>query len=723
MRYVLSVFAALLLLSALVHPTTAQDLEYVTSAYWARANGVKVVDHLAYCAYLNGLVILDVSKPEAPALVSRLYCEGNGWDVDVWGHYAFLADELAGLQIIDVSDPCRPSVVARYDTPGRTSAVTVVDGYAYLADGPGGDSGLVILDVSKPADPRLVAHYIATGMCEHVTIAGKYAYLGAYLGLEVVDISDPYHPTQATFYSMCSSGEICVVGDIAYVTGGCGGSRDWPDEYSILDILDVSDPAQPAALGEYIFYTGYCGGAVSVRGDHAFVSYTDENYGRHVGVLDVSNPSQPTWVGSAATEGSPIDLQVRDDLLYAATESGGFVTLDISVPTSPAVLGGWTEARGPTGIAGRDGLGYMTDGFGGLYVLDLSQPVAPQTVAHLLLPGHEDDVRLAGDLAYTVDFSRALNLVDISDPSQPVLRSRILDNVRSAVVDDGYAYIAAGALGLRIYDLANPEQPVFAGQCALAGYAWDLEVVSGFAYVCTFHEGLQVVDVSNPAQPNLRGVARLEHEYLMSLGLVGTYAYVPSNNQHLLVFDVSDPDHPSHVLTYPIGCLGEICATGSRLYVNTYDSDFLYGVTVLDVTEPLAPVVVGDRRMPGGCLDVLVDEPYLFVAAGGSLMVLGWEGAAVDERAPRPACLNLAVSSPASAVASLRFDLPQAGPARVDLLDVAGRHRATLHDAYLPVGPGRLSWDWRAAGLASGTYFVRLRAAGREESRSVTLVR
>jgi len=344
-------------------------------------------------------------------------------------------------------------------------------------------------------------------------------------------------------------------------------------------------------------------------------------------------------------------------------------------------------------------------------------------MSHLPLPAYQRGVRLAGDWAYLVDFSRALNLVDVGDPTEPVLRSRILDDVRSAVVRDDLAFIAVGEAGLRIYDLTDPESPVLAGQCDLTGSAWDLEVIGDLAHVCTFHEGLQVVDISDPTQPVRRGGIRIEREYMMSMAIVDSYAYVPANNQHLHVFDVSDPDNPTLALTYPMNCLGEICAAGSRLYLNTFDENFMNGITVLDVTERLAPVVVGDLRMPGGCRDVLVDDQYLIVVTGASLMVLDREGAWVDESVDRLGHLGLRVSNPTSVAARIRLDLPMAGRARLDLLDVSGRHLATLHDAMMQAGPGLLEWDWRSAGLPSGIYFVRLRAAGREASRAVTFVR
>ncbi|MGD2294371.1 MAG: hypothetical protein PVF22_00870, partial [Candidatus Aminicenantes bacterium] len=37
------------------------DMEYVSSMLWSKAFDVKIDGDLAYCAFLNGLVVLDVS--------------------------------------------------------------------------------------------------------------------------------------------------------------------------------------------------------------------------------------------------------------------------------------------------------------------------------------------------------------------------------------------------------------------------------------------------------------------------------------------------------------------------------------------------------------------------------------------------------------------------------------------------------------------------------------
>lgn len=75
---------------------------------------------------------------------------------------------------------------------------------------------------------------------------------------------------------------------------------------------------------------------------------------------------------------------------------------------------------------------------------------------------------------------------------------------------------------------------------------------------------------------------------------------------------------------------------------------------------------------------------------------------------------------------SVRFDLPQAGPVRVRVYDVAGRLVRDLLRQTLPAGAHVLAWDGRDdAGrpVASGLYHCRLEAAGAVRSRKMLLLR
>jgi hypothetical protein len=80
--------------------------------------------------------------------------------------------------------------------------------------------------------------------------------------------------------------------------------------------------------------------------------------------------------------------------------------------------------------------------------------------------------------------------------------------------------------------------------------------------------------------------------------------------------------------------------------------------------------------------------------------------------------------NPVRAGSRITFDLPAAGGATLDLLDVGGRRAASWSGAGLAAGPHELAWETLAGGrpLAPGLYFVRLKAAGATRTRRVSVL-
>ncbi len=75
---------------------------------------------------------------------------------------------------------------------------------------------------------------------------------------------------------------------------------------------------------------------------------------------------------------------------------------------------------------------------------------------------------------------------------------------------------------------------------------------------------------------------------------------------------------------------------------------------------------------------------------------------------------------------TLTYDLPNASTVRVSVYDVLGRRVQVLVDERKEAGRHTVRWDGRGASgqpLASGIYFVRLRAGDRQLTRRLTLVR
>ena len=99
---------------------------------------------------------------------------------------------------------------------------------------------------------------------------------------------------------------------------------------------------------------------------------------------------------------------------------------------------------------------------------------------------------------------------------------------------------------------------------------------------------------------------------------------------------------------------------------------------------------------------------------------------AVD--APLPGETRLLASRPNPFVSTTRisFEMAEAGPVRVDVLDVSGRIVRSLIDGSRGQGVHSVRWDGKTGGgesAASGVYLVRMEAGNRRFTSKVTVIR
>jgi hypothetical protein len=119
------------------------------------------------------------------------------------------------------------------------------------------------------------------------------------------------------------------------------------------------------------------------------------------------------------------------------------------------------------------------------------------------------------------------------------------------------------------------------------------------------------------------------------------------------------------------------------------------------------------------CLDIQHDLPDATGAHGGG-------GGGIDPDAT-PRTLGLFLSpNPARSQARVIVALPEAGEARVEVFDIAGRRVATVANGWLPAGVHRLRWngaDDRGRVSGGGVYFVRVTAGAATRVERLTLAR
>jgi hypothetical protein len=236
----------------------------------------------------NGIVVLDLSSPAHPKIISEFTETVTGGVHNVWidgaNNLVYACHNgTRDVRIIDISDPRAPREVGRWGLPNEDRSlhdVIVQDGYAYLSYW---NDGLVMLDVGagthggSPQQPAFVSRFQYPGGQTHTAFRhGKYLFVGDEIFpsdwnadrpieargyVHVVDYSDPEKPVEVARYEVPEAGahNFWVEDDVLYVGYYQAGLR----------VLDIS--------GE-------------LRGD----LYSQ---GREMGVLSTSSPDAitPNW--------------------------------------------------------------------------------------------------------------------------------------------------------------------------------------------------------------------------------------------------------------------------------------------------------------------------------------------------------------------------------------------------------------------------------------------
>ena len=517
---------------------------------------------------------------------------------------------------------------------GPVSAIDVSGHYGFVAIGEG---GLLVLDLADPARPVRVGGYVPAGRTELVQVVGPRAYVGTlvHVGggceqeawrsyLQVLDITDPVHPTLLGSYStILQMHSLFVDGNLAYM-GETG------PELSAFRIVDVSNPARPVALR-----VERNGGASAIwaSGERAYVCAWST-----LRVLDVSHPSSPVVLTNMDL--SMQALQGQTNRLYTV-DSSRLAIYDLSSNVAPALLAKIQVPDSAVSLHVSGDRVYVACGPNGVVVIDVSNPGLPVRLGSCDTPGCATAVRTFGNHALVAD-SFGVQVIDLSDPVHPALLSGYDTGLttRGVRVANGRAYVLSADIDrgfgtdarsrLEILDVNNPTQPVLLGAYQTSGFirAWDISGEIAYLAFSSSTNGpaMEIVDVSYPPDPLCLSRTELTAGGDFSrLGLrrAGQYVYLANAGYGAQIFDVSAPAKPvrlnqagTSVDAYAVQVAGDCAYLGSD-----------WGIEVVDVSNPKAPVSAGSVAFQqpgngGACLQV--SEGYAYSG-------VGWNGFTITE--------------------------------------------------------------------------------------------
>jgi hypothetical protein len=179
-----------------------------------------------------------------------------------------------------------------------------------------------------------------------------------------------------------------------------------------------------------------------------------------------------------------------------------------------------------------------------------------------------------------------------------------------------------------------------------------IEAVEDRVYATTMKNTLGeffVIDVNDPLVPSIMGIFDVG-DHVFDVSILGNYAYLATSQsgKEMIVVDVSDPNNPTEATSFDILESNQafgISVEGDYAYVVTPQSTKGGELYIFDITNPLAPSLVGELEVNTHVYGVKAKDERVYLATGDvskELIIVG-------------------VTDPTSPVELGSYDIPLAG--------------------------------------------------------------
>ncbi len=289
-----------------------------------------------------------------------------------------------------------------------------------------------------------------------VAVDGTHAYLAGQDGLDVVDVSNPAEPALVGHVDGQFNDVKLARGNnklIAYLA---------PLDNESTKIVDVTEPSAPVQTGTIPAYSHSLFVTPETTPPRLYLG----NYSESVPVYDITNPSIPTLAASVPISGSGEeagihDIHVDGTRIYADKTIDGVVAVDVASGFgTPVELGRigtsyshatWAGVAGGRKIAihGDEGM-TPTEGGAFLRVIDADEasPTFMQVIGRYQSRKSVGihNMILVGDRAYIAYYQDGIRVLDLSNPTQP----REVAHYNTFDVETAPGQPFEGAVGLAI---------------------------------------------------------------------------------------------------------------------------------------------------------------------------------------------------------------------------------------------------------------------------------
>ena len=274
----------------------------------------------------------------------------------------------------------------------------------------------------------------------------------------------------------------------------------------LLQVLDLTDPLNPATLG------GYFAGDIdppSLDASAGILYYLDRNnaefwgaYFTELVALDITGPGDPGVLFRTKLNSTGRSLTagvVEDGYLYAVSQdpsdySEYFEVHEFTDPAQPPTLTGATGQLTAFGgypfyadrILIDDFRVYLFDEYGAATVISVDDPTNPSVQGQFDLGGQSEAIDVLDDMLLVGD-NDEMRVIDTGDASSPVEMAPLVMSgaVERIIIAGNRTYVGCIGVGVQVVDSSDPAAPQIIGDFAVNGATGELAISGGHLYVPT----------------------------------------------------------------------------------------------------------------------------------------------------------------------------------------------------------------------------------------------
>ncbi len=550
--------------------------------FWRRIGEIRavggVVRDLRYYADTSRKLLLltssfqiwDVTEPATPELLARVELPEEGLRMDVEDSLAFLALGEVGMQVMAVSGPS-PAVVGHYDPGDAVVDLDVQDSLAVLLVGSTLPIGTFhFVDVSDPVQPTLIVTWPSEDVFWSVSdfvLKDTFLLVLADENLFVLSVADPSSPVLLNTVPLRYATHLALTENLAYAVGG---GRGWIEMWAAIWILDLSNLPSITVVD-------------SLVGSFPLIPRRMEGIAGRAFILDVSGDlvvlEGTQSVGSLGAPGQgTLDVVSYGSRGFLASGRKGILLMDFSDPGWPVMVRRWFDSYG-----------------GNVY--DFS---AYKRWLFAIISWFDPDMGFLTRLV-ALDTADSVSRHGWSfDPGSPYLQGYAIDG------DSLYVLLRGDSLLLFEVGGSFPLR----AEAVLPYSGRDIVVRGSLAVVSAGTTGVGLLDIRDIGNPQLLSVINTPGEARVC-ALLGDVLYIADGSGGLQVYSLAYPQVPVKVAHLPLQADGvDIVAPYGVVWSREGN---LY---LLDLTQPVHPLVMDGYRVSGKVLRARLHPPYIYLAKG-----------------------------------------------------------------------------------------------------------